>query len=438
MSARWWQMSLRAQPLARLLGWSRPLVWTSAGLTISGCAEMWAENEPDPAQAALEAQREDGWNVGDEGQPLAFPGAQSTDVTGTEGWRGALTTLTLHLTPAQALWQPYFAPALFQSLEAPRSADLRAVVRPIFTPEMAVASRRGEAMLSLFIENGVCRNDVALVLDVPGPEAVALAAALAPCFEPVFVFDNWPHPKGVVPAHLTLGAALYFLPSFDRARVGRGAGAAAPMFVLDRQRLAPYQDDAGLFDNRYFAGLPSQETLQAAGVHHLLYVTPDAQVTMDADDVNDDLVAINDGGIDVRMLALSDFSQTPLPGWIEEPAPTCLPFPGFGPGPHYYFGGSPSAHSCFSWWYGWRSPPLLSGGGGAPHWTPLPPLPPHLAPRSRFHPTPRAHTALSGGWRGSPGGSWRGNPTSGWRGSPAIGSFGRSGSLGRAHGGFSS
>jgi len=145
VSARWWQMSLRAQPLARLLGWSRPLVWTSAGLTISGCAEMWAENEPDPAQAALEAQREDGWNVGDEGQPLAFPGAQSTDVTGTEGWRGALTTLTLHLTPAQALWQPYFAPALFQSLEAPRSADLRAVVRPIFTPEMAVASRRGEA-----------------------------------------------------------------------------------------------------------------------------------------------------------------------------------------------------------------------------------------------------------------------------------------------------
>ncbi|HVV53549.1 MAG TPA: hypothetical protein VHO06_28085, partial [Polyangia bacterium] len=283
MSAPWWKASLRAHPLARLLG-SGPLVWSGAALTASGCAEIWSESEPTGAQAAFEAQQQDGWNVGNEGEALAFPGAVPADITGGSGWREALTSLAPRLAPAAPRWQPYYAPALFQSLEAPRSADLRVLIRPVFTSEMAVASRRGDALLSAFIDGGACRNDVALVLDLAGPESVALAASLAPCFEPVFVLDNWPHPNGVVPAHLTLGAALYFLPAFERARPARAPN-AAPVFVLDRQRLAPYADDAGQFDNRYFAGLPSREALQAAGIRHLLYVTADP-AALDADDLN--------------------------------------------------------------------------------------------------------------------------------------------------------
>ena len=170
----------------------------------------------------------------------------------------------------------------------------------------------------------------------PAQKSVALAAALAPCFDPVFVLDNWPHPDGVVPAHLTLGAALYFLPSFERARSTRSP-TAPPLFVLDRQRLAPYTDDAGLFDNRYFAGLPSREALQSAGIRQLLYVTPD-EVSMDADDLNGDLVALDEGGIDVKMLALSDFSQTPLPGWPTAPVPGCPSTPlSFGHQPPVLF-----------------------------------------------------------------------------------------------------
>jgi hypothetical protein len=415
MSAWWWRASLRARPLARLLsGWSAPLIWTGAGLTASGCADILSETEPDRAQASLETQQQDGWSVGDEGQPLAFPGAQPRDISGGVGWREALSTLAPRLAPGEPRWSPYYVPTLFQSLEALRSADLRAAISPIFTAEMAVASRRGEAMLSLFLDNGVCRNDVAVVLDVAGPEAVALAAALAPCFDPVFVLDNWPHPNGVVPAHLTLGAALYFLPAFDRARPTR-APSAAPVFVLDRQRLAPYTDDAGQFDNRYFAGLPSREALQAAGIRHLLYVTPD-EVPMDADDLNGDLVALDEGGIDVKLLALTDFSQTPLAGWPQAPVPGCSSA-SLSPGsqPRYYFGGSPGSHGCFGWWYGWRFPSPLATGG---HWAPV--IPPRLAPRCHFHPVARAVLPMATGPR-APGG---------WHG------FGRSGSLGRAHGGF--
>jgi len=429
VSASWWRRSLRPHPLARLLGGlSGPLVWTGAGATLgaSGCAEIWTESEPDRALAALENQQADGWSVGDEGQPLAFPGAQPSDITGRDGWRDALTTLAARLSPAQAAWQPYYAPALFQSLEAPRSADLRAVIRPVFTAEMAVASRRGQALLSVFIDKGVCRNDVALVLDVPGPEAVALAAALAPCFEPVFVFDNWPHPNGVVPAHLTLGATLYFLPELERARAGR-APSAPPMFVLDRQRLLPYDDDSEQFDNRYFAGLPSREALQAAGIRHLLYVTRD-EATLDADDLNGDLVALDEGGLDVKLLALSDFSERPLPGWLDAPDPNCAPAPLAGSGPHYYFGGSPAAQGCFAWWYGWQSPPFAASGG---HFAALPRP---LAARCRWHPVPRGAPPVAvGGMRGPNG--WH---PSGWH--PAShwmnGGLGRGGSMGRAHGGF--
>jgi hypothetical protein len=430
VSASWWKASPRVHPLARLLdGWSRPLIWTGACLGASGCAEVWSESEPAQAQAALETQQMDGWSVGDEGQPIVFPGAQPVDISGGAGWREAMTTLAARLSPAQLLWQPYYAPTLFQSLEAPRSFDLRAVIRPILTPEMAVASRRGAALLSAFMDQGICRNDVALVLDVPGPEAIALAASLAPCFEPVFVFDNWPHPNGVVPAHLTLGAALYFLPELERARAGR-APAAPPMFVLDRQRLAPYDDDSAQFDNRYFTGLPSREALQTAGIKHLLYVTRD-EATLDADDLNGDLVALDRAGIDVKMLALSDFSQTPLPGWLETPNPVCPPAPLAGPGPNYYFGGSPATQGCFAWWYGWRTPPVLASGG---HWTTIPAA---LGPRCRFHPTLRAAPPVAeGGMRGPSGwhpGGW--HPASRWV--TAGAGFGRGGSMGRAHGGFS-
>jgi hypothetical protein len=413
-AAAWWSASLR--PL-------QPVAWAgAAGLVFGGCAELIAEMPQDEGHAALEQQQAGGWNVGGEGLALAFPGAQPADISGGAGWSGALLSLAGRLGPTSARWAPYYNPTLFQSLEAPRNADLRAVMRPIFTPEMALASRRGEVLASLLNADGVCRNDVAVVLDLAGPEAVAVAAALAPCLDPVFVLDNWPHPAGVVPAHLTLAAALYFLPAFERAAPARSP-AAAPVFVLDRQRLAPYVDDAGQFDNRYLASLPPREALQAAGIRQVLYVTPDDRVTMEADDLNDDLVAFDREGLDVKMLALADFSERPLPDWPDI-APCGGAAVALGPG-QLYFGGSPGAQSCFTFWYGWQPPSGSLALNLSP--APRPPIPVRLAPRCRFHPAPRAsvslggHPSMGGGWRG---GGWHGG---GWH------FAGRSGSMGRVH-----
>jgi hypothetical protein len=436
-AAAWWSASLGARSTFGLLDrWrATPLVWAGAGLAVSGCAEMLEQAPVNDEPSALDQQEQQGWNVGGEGRPLVFAGAQQNDMTGTPAWRDAMSTLAPRLTPVGERWAPYANPALFQSIESLRNADLRAAIWPIYTPEMALAYRRGQALLPLLTENGACRNDVAVVLDLPGPQAVAVAAALANCLDPVFIFGNWPHPLGVVPAHLTLAAALYFLPAFDHGRPLRSAN-NAPVFVLDRQRLAPYTDEAGLFDNRYQVGLPAPDELKDAGILHVLYVTPDERVTMDSDDVNPDLVAANEAGVDVKLLALSDFSERPLPDWpvpppdgddgCGPPAPLAAAA-GAGPGAAaLYFGGSPATQRCFTFWYGWRS---SSGPLRHPVAAPA-----RLLPRCHFQPSPRASLAVAGG---SPGHGWHAHGGV-LAGAHASGFFGRSGSMGRFHdgGGF--
>jgi hypothetical protein len=426
MSARgprapsWWRPSPPARSLFEVLrGWSPPAAFAGAGVVLGGCGEVLSRTPDAPEHAALADQQSLGWSVGGEGGALVFPDAQRADVSGGVGWREAMPTLATRLQPGMARWAPYYSPALFQSLEAPRSADLRFEMRPIFTPEMALAERRGQALLSALTVDGVCRNDVAVVLDLAGPEAVAVASALAHCFDPVFVFDNWPHPRGVVPAHLTLASTLYFLPSFERERSARVAARAlvAPVFVLDRARAAPYVDAADQFDNRYFASLPPPEDLRAAGIRHVLYVTPNDQVTLESDDLNDDLVALDADGVDVRMLALSDFSE-PLADWRSDPNSLSGCAPAVGPpAGGLYFGGTAASQSCFSFWYGWDVP-LAGVSRPAP--------PPRFLARCHFHPQPRAMFAAGAGFHGRAGG---------WR--SGVFGFSRSGSLGRVHSGFS-
>src|SRR5206468_979588 len=113
-------------------------------------------------------------------------------------------------------------------------------------------------------------GETALLIDVTGPEAIAAAAALADLFDPVFLFDNWPHPRGIVASHEVVAAAIYERPLFESAARRRRPG-ARPMFVIDSRRLTRYTDQADAFDNRYLARLPSAAAFQRLGVRHLLY-----------------------------------------------------------------------------------------------------------------------------------------------------------------------
>jgi hypothetical protein len=337
-------------------------------------------------RVALDMQKEYGWSFGATTEPLTFDG-QSTQPFD----RSQLKRMADDLRPGSSRLPPYYVPTLFQSPGAtPRSVPsgdttpptpLADEVRPISTPAMDTAYRAGKALAALFDKRAV---PAAVVVDLPGPEAVAFAAGAAHVFEPVFAFDNWPHPRGVVPAHLTLAAAAFYQPLFARTVLERPVKAPA-MFVLDRARLAPYTDEKTQFDNRHLARLPTAANLTALGVKHVLYVVPKDGDVRESDDLNDDLVFYKASSIDVKAVGVSAFGPDPA-----EPAlPDAGHFPDGGArpndGPAYYYGRSAKSNEAFWLDYPWTTP--LRGATS----------PTDVSPAGKqFDPAPRA-TAFSSG-----------------------------------------
>jgi hypothetical protein len=437
VGARWWQESLRqtADPISRrraiqalaVLGGSAAVLGLIAAFSGS-------DDHVDISMDALELQKREGWNVGQPGAALRFPTSAGVDADGSRGWVARLPALAAELAPAQSSLAPYYVPTLFQSLEAPSGASLRSALLPMAPGAGNRGFLQGQAILSLF-KAVQMPGDTALILDLDGPSSVAVAAGLAEGFDPVFVFDNWPHPLGVVPAHLTLGAAVYQRPVFLRARAARPPG-APPAFVLDRNRLAPYTDEDTQFDNRYVAKLPTAENLRSLGVKHLLYVTPSKSDLRELDDLNDDFVELARASIDVKVLPLTDL----------EPAPAAQAGTAPAASPGYYYGGHPHTHLWFWTSYGWHTPRTVTR---LPQAAPSPALPPSrpldVSRGAGYKPTPRP-TLFSSRTLGGGSGVGKQKP-SGFgrvsvRASKSTGTItavrtGRSGSFGRA-GGWSS
>lgn len=437
VGARWWmetQRRLVSSPVAMDRGSKGALtafaVLAGVGLVAAVCAaRCWSSSDDtwtSVTQNSLDAQRERGWDTGVSGRTLEFPGAQTTDSTGRRTTSDTLALLGNDLAPARAGFRPWYVSTLFQSLEIPANTALRQAVRPVVTDSMTAAFDRGTAVRGMFEEPGV-PSDIAIVADLPGPEAVAFAAGLAPRFDPVFVFDNWPHPAGVVPAHLTLASALYYRGWFIDHRAAENA---PPAFVLDRNRLAPYTDAPDRFDNRYIARLPGADALKAAGVKRILYVVPDGSVdATEMDDLNDPFVALRAAGVEVKVLALSDLR----PETVATPATTASPAATSGatgtPGPRtYHYGGHHGGSSWFWHYYAWRAASDLSRAGPAP-----------VVNRGyQYTPTPRATLFSSGTTAGALGGNAvrpRTFGTTTYRNDGgSSSSSGRSGSFGRSGG----
>jgi len=369
-SADWWRRSL----LVARLGRGSARLWLGGAALLPGACIPQADVQPAPPVLA---------------------GATPLDVTGSTAWRARLADLAQRLAPRRDDLLPYYVPTLFQVPVGPEAERLT----PIHTAEMDADFARGLALRELFEEAG-WPGDTAVVIDAPGVRAVAVAAALAEAFDPVFTFGNWPHPAGVVPADETLAATLYYLPLFETSRAARGA-AAPPMFVLDANRLAPYKDEGSRFDNRYFARLPSAAQLAALGVRHVLYVNADGEPELD--DLNQPLTELVAQGIDVRLAALADFQRGDALDEEDADAET------------FWFGGSPEWQVTFWDNFGWYHVPRVvwchhHGIGVGPPRS----APPHLGPCTGHPPQPRMAAARASGHVG-----------------------GRSGSLGRAGGGHS-
>jgi len=298
VGARWWQESLRS-PIDRrallkglVLGGS-----VLAAIGIGVLAER-AERDADPARTtrgdrrrSLELQKELGWNFG-AASGLNFDASLASGFD-----RAALDRMVTDLEPTQPRHLPFYVRTLFESLTASPThvnADggvppkLRDLLTPIHTPTMVAAYHAGRALADLLQKNG--RHS--MVVDLNGEHSIAFAAGAAHVFEPIFMFDNWPHPLGVVKSHLVLAAAAFYQALFLNRRAQRSKDALG-MYVLDRTRLASYVDGVDDFDNRYLVRLPRADQLLGMGLAGLFYVVPTGADVPEKEDLNEVLFAMN-------------------------------------------------------------------------------------------------------------------------------------------------
>lgn len=398
-------------------------------LLLGGGAYLaFRDDTTDVDQDSLALQQSQGWNVGSEDKQLTHTGGQvELDSRGGTAWRDYLQPpmmLAAYGTKSET-WMPFFVPTLIQSLQFD---TLRDQIKPISTPDMTEAYARGRAVGEDFIRNAENARETALIVDLPGRDAVAFGAGVADAGRIVTTFDNFPHPLGVTPSHETLAAMLFYAGEVDAKQSSLNAD-APPVFLLDSNRLANYTDADSQFDNRYLAKLPSREKLQERGVKNILYITPDRARTEELDDLNEDFVAYREAGMGVAMLPLSDFT----PG--ETASNT-------GERRHHY-GGHPMFLPFFFYSYPFYSP--RAGYGRTGNAVSRPPVTP-----PRYTPAPRP-TLFSGTRVGGASGIGRSKPTGFGRSTVRVAASGRvvgtragrsgfyspsrSGSFGRASGG---
>ncbi len=375
IGARWWQESLAisGDPVARR---NALFVLAAVGASLAAPALIGSivnsSSSPPPtrneSRDSLALQREYGWDIGAEDKRLTFDGVNYGAFDPSR-----LPSLVADLKPARADLQPFYDPTLLQAPTAtarltltdrdiPGQSLIQEMV-PYHNAATAQAYRQGMALALLFAGGPV--DQTAVIVDLPGPLAVAFAAGAAGVFEPVLGFRNWPHPLGIVPAHQTLGTLLFYQPLFLRQRIAR-QGRGPAMFVLDRQRLTASVSDADHFDNRYLARLPSAAALQAQGVRNVLYVSPglasatswdaaagassQGREVVEMDDLNQDLLAYARASLDVRMIAATDFAPDPAEAASAQAAVS-------DDWPPSYYGGSPESENAFWQRYPWKKAP---------------------------------------------------------------------------------
>lgn len=370
----WWKTSRRTFIVGGAIG-------AGALLTGIGIWGVTGDETTDVDKDSLDLQRTQGWNVGSEDRQLSIPWAQTADSQQSDGWKRYLdqSAMLSAYQPRAEAWLPFFVPTLIQALQF---ETLRGQLAPLFAPSMKESYERGQALAREFLDFAENAGEVAFIIDLPGPDGVALGAGMAESAGLITTFDNFPHPLGVTPSHETLGAMLYYAAEIE-AKQNKAQANAPPVFLLDSKRLESYRDADTQFDNRYLAKLPSAERFQERGIKSIIYVTPDRTRTEELDDLNEDFVEYKNKGLNVAMLPISDFT------------------PGDGTGDQtqaganerrYYYGGGPGSHLLFFYAYPFfrpypayasRYPGFSAYGGGRAASMPSSIAPPRYVPAPR-------------------------------------------------------
>ncbi|MDB5035250.1 MAG: hypothetical protein JWQ98_2491 [Chlorobi bacterium] len=425
--APWWrEMITRREAGGRIarIG-ATALLISTAGITIAGCGD---KDDEEVQRDALDLQQKEGWNVGSTDKSLPYANKTGTSSSGTVDWNKYLDPATLLSAWSinDPRWQPYVVPTLVQSLA---QQSLRGQIAPVYSRGMEEAYARGLGMKEI-LSKSKNKDNTMLVVDLPGPEAVAYAAALADVANPVITFDNWPHPLGVVHSQETLGAMVYYADEVATKAASRPKTAPA-VLILDSNRLAPYTDEDSQFDNRYLAKIPTADRLKAMNISTVLYAVPDSSRTSELDDINEDFADYKSKGLAVSMVALSDFQP-------DKSDSTALATNGTTTIHHtYYYGGGPMYSPWFFYHY-----PVFVPSYSIPSRTSLP----STSLRGSSYTPALRPTMFSSRSTGGAKGVGKARPSGFGRVSTRVGSdghttgirSGRSGSFGRSMGGHSS
>ena len=205
--------------------------------------------------------------------------------------------------PVDSIWSPWVKPVLFAAQHAPTQSDSTewqasvAQARGRWTP-----SRPGEA---------------ALVLDLPGPLALAVALECAAHgYRPVPLFNSCPGPNAVVPnGTVRLGLEL----GVDDLSAARLHAEASPAFVLDARRMSGMPKPQS-FDNRWQVfpqDFPSASALLARSIRNVVLVQDGQSVPRD--DLAHVLLRWQKSGIAISALDLA--ATPPVPESIRVATP---------------------------------------------------------------------------------------------------------------------
>ena len=431
----WFTNHISRRSVGKGLAWGAVLAM--AGVTVY---QLAGDSDSEVSADSLDLQKKEGWNVGSTDKFLSFDGASLTDSQGKNLTSYDPNYLISVYQPRDSRWQPFFVPTLIQSLS---QQSLNGQMRPVCTPLMRETYDRAQGLRDLIAQTPN-PSQTLIISELPGAQSVAFGAAMADIAQLVPVFDNWPHPLGVVRSHETLGAMSYYASEIEEKRSKLKENAPA-ILLLDSNRLTAYTDQDTQFDNRYLAKLPPADQLKQRGVQQVIYLVRDESQKEELDDINDDLVEWQKQGINVRMLRLSEFKP------VDEPTQAAVAGSTAVAGTtttttvqrHYYYGGYPWG----SWWfynhYGYGYPReviIYREGRSVP--IPRPSTGPTFEPPT-YRPTSRP-TIFSSSRIGGASGVGKTRPSGFGRTSVRMSSggrvtgtrSGRSGSYGRSGGGW--
>jgi hypothetical protein len=340
--AEWFTNHISRRSLGKGMAWAAAI--GMAGVSLYKFA---AGGSSEASFDSLALQQKEGWNVGSQDKTLSYEGATIYD-SRQKLWSAAdQNFLIATYQPHSAQWQPFFVPTLIQSLAQP---SLNSQIRPIYTREMREAYERAEGLRNL-ISQSPDANKTLIISDLPGPASIALGAAMAETAQLVPIFDNWPHPLGVVRSHETLAAMIFYASEIAEKKT-KTNDQSPVVLLLDSNRFVPQIDQDTTFDNRYMAKLPATDKLKERGIQQVIYLVKDQNQTKEMDDINDDLVEWEKNEIPVRMLRLSDFKLVEEPVQASTTTGTTEPVVQR----NYYYGGSPLMTWLFFSNYGYLAP----------------------------------------------------------------------------------